>query len=596
MSEVLCCTPISLPKDLQFAAALDAIQINPVNAPLFHTGLEKSALTLMTQKYWGSGGVDLSVQFMDNPTQACRSKILAHMNAWNEFCNVRFRETNGQGDVRIDRGPSGYWSYLGTDIRMIPKNQPTMNLQGFTENTSDSEYRRVVRHEVGHCFVGETLIDCPRDLKKYPLGIPIKDLVGKNPWVYAWKDGKLTIKKASRVWMSKKSAKVIRVKLKTGGPKQRKYLPPLELVGTPDHKILLSDGLTWKELGQLKPGDRLCSLYRQSNGQRSRIQWTGSSRIREHVFVCQEIYGERPENHDAHHKNENKLDQTPENLEWKDEFLHHSEHAKGKKRSPESIEKTAAFWRGRKHTDATRLKMSESGKNKPPMSEETRAKISMASKGRIPSEETLKKRSEAMILFYSKGNRSGMFGKKDSDETRAKKSASVKAAHARRMALSNHVVVSIEEVEELHDVFDMTVPGADNFVANGVVVHNSMGFPHEHQTAEVIAFLDQNKVLSYFMQTQGWSAAEVRAQVLTPLDKRTITGTTPDVKSIMCYQFPGSLTKNGQPIPGGTDFTSTDRDFARSIYPKATVHPVGTAFNKLTITVLPDGSISSVKE
>lgn len=276
MSEIICCTPMSLPKDLQLAAALDALTINPVNAPLSHTGLDKGFLTLMTQKYWGAAGVDLSVQFMDNPTQACRSKILAHMNAWNEFCNVRFRETNGQGDIRIDRGPSGYWSYLGTDIRMIPKNQPTMNLKGFTENTSDSEYRRVVRHETGH----------------------------------------------------------------------------------------------------------------------------------------------------------------------------------------------------------------------------------------------------------------------------------------------------------------------------------TLGYPHEHQTAEVIALLDQNKVLSYFMQTQGWSAAEVRAQVLTPLEKRSITGTTPDVKSIMCYQFPGSLTKSGQPIPGGSDFTATDRDFAGKIYPLAVAPPpppVNPGFQKVTITVLPDGSVTSSK-
>ena len=51
---------------------------------------------------------------------------------------------------RISRGSEGYWSYLGTDIRLIPRNRPTMNLQGFTMNTSESEYKRVVRHETGH--------------------------------------------------------------------------------------------------------------------------------------------------------------------------------------------------------------------------------------------------------------------------------------------------------------------------------------------------------------------------------------------------------------------------------------------------------------
>ena len=45
---------------------------------------------------------------------------------------------------------SGYWSYLGTDVLHIPVDQQTMNLQGFTERTPESEYRRVVRHETGH--------------------------------------------------------------------------------------------------------------------------------------------------------------------------------------------------------------------------------------------------------------------------------------------------------------------------------------------------------------------------------------------------------------------------------------------------------------
>lgn len=276
MNEIICCTPVALPTHLRLAAALDALQINPVNAPLFHTGLDKQFLTLMTGKYWGSSGVDLSVQFLDNPTQACRRRILEHMNAWNEFSNVKFRETSGVGDVRIDRGPSGYWSYLGTDIRMISKNQPTMNLQNFTENTPETEYRRVVRHEAGH----------------------------------------------------------------------------------------------------------------------------------------------------------------------------------------------------------------------------------------------------------------------------------------------------------------------------------QLGFPHEHQTAEVISMLDRDRVISFFMQTQGWSSQEVMAQVLTPLDKRTITGTTPDIKSIMCYHFPGHITKTGQPIPGGSDFTQTDREFAAKIYPKSFNPPINPpeGFKKITITVLQNGTVSSIKE
>ena len=36
----------------------------------------------------------------------------------------------------------------------------------------------------------------------------------------------------------------------------------------------------------------------------------------------------------------------------------------------------------------------------------------------------------------------------------------------------------------------------------------------------------------------------------------------------MCYQIPGTITKDGRPIPGGKDINPTDFKFAGSIYPK----------------------------
>ena len=36
----------------------------------------------------------------------------------------------------------------------------------------------------------------------------------------------------------------------------------------------------------------------------------------------------------------------------------------------------------------------------------------------------------------------------------------------------------------------------------------------------------------------------------------------------MCYQIPGSITKDGQPIVGGLDIDPSDFSFAQSIYPK----------------------------
>src|SRR5205085_9682528 len=66
---------------------------------------------------------------------------------------VIFVETGTDPQVRIARESGengGYWSYLGTDILHIPKNEPTMNLEVFSMSTAESEYHRVVRHETGH--------------------------------------------------------------------------------------------------------------------------------------------------------------------------------------------------------------------------------------------------------------------------------------------------------------------------------------------------------------------------------------------------------------------------------------------------------------
>lgn len=108
-------------------------------------------IAVLRGAYWGEKGVDLSVQFLDNPDAETRRMILdaeIGANAWGKTANVRFRETNQQGQIRITRDRSGYWSFLG--VQLLGVQGPTMNLQSFTSRTPVSEYRRVVKHEFGH--------------------------------------------------------------------------------------------------------------------------------------------------------------------------------------------------------------------------------------------------------------------------------------------------------------------------------------------------------------------------------------------------------------------------------------------------------------
>src|SRR5689334_1319983 len=140
-----------------------SVDINPANeqerrvferTPIGRRGGPRRLAVVIGRK-WPETGVQLSVQFLDNPPRDLRTRILKHMNAWSKTANVRFDETNETGEVRIARldapeDMAGYWSYVGTEISAIDKDQPTLNLEGFTMKTSEAEFKRVVRHEAGH--------------------------------------------------------------------------------------------------------------------------------------------------------------------------------------------------------------------------------------------------------------------------------------------------------------------------------------------------------------------------------------------------------------------------------------------------------------
>ena len=157
------CIPRAVPAHARTRAAQIAIETNPENRPPdlpegdLPAGTEGDRLALDIRRYWGRKGVRLTVGFIDTPDQALRDRIISHLNAWNARANVTFTASNVDPQVRIARftaaeapNMDGYWSYLGTDILTIPKDEPTMNLEAFTMATRDSEFHRVVRHEAGH--------------------------------------------------------------------------------------------------------------------------------------------------------------------------------------------------------------------------------------------------------------------------------------------------------------------------------------------------------------------------------------------------------------------------------------------------------------
>lgn len=156
-------------------------------------------------------------------------------------------------------------------------------------------------------------------------------------------------------------------------------------------------------------------------------------------------------------------------------------------------------------------------------------------------------------------------------------------------------VPSREPTMSLQD-FTMKTPESE---FKRVVRHetgHTLGFPHEHLRADLVARLDPAKTLAYFAKTQGWSEQETKAQVLTPISDSALIATAhADPTSIMCYQLPGTITRDGKPIAGGLDIDAMDGAFAAKVYPKGTLPTGGASAGKLRVSLIVDGESRSAQ-
>ncbi len=95
-------------------------------------------------KLWMNGST-LCVRFLGG-TAAQQAKVKEQAAWWTAHANLRFDFNNApDAEIRIAFDPNnGAWSYVGTDNRSIPLDQPTMNL-GFMDGGTTA-------HEFGHAI------------------------------------------------------------------------------------------------------------------------------------------------------------------------------------------------------------------------------------------------------------------------------------------------------------------------------------------------------------------------------------------------------------------------------------------------------------
>ncbi|NJR53090.1 MAG: hypothetical protein HC780_29580, partial [Leptolyngbyaceae cyanobacterium CSU_1_3] len=141
---------IEIPSDLSEEARNIAIAENPDNELVVPSiPASKNRLALQTGKKWKPGRT-LRVKFLDGDPRV-QQKVAAIAQQWSQYANIRFSFGNHpKAEIRISFQQKGHWSTNGTDALLLPQNQPTMNYEGLTPNTPDTEYTRVVLHEFGH--------------------------------------------------------------------------------------------------------------------------------------------------------------------------------------------------------------------------------------------------------------------------------------------------------------------------------------------------------------------------------------------------------------------------------------------------------------
>ena len=111
---------------------------------------QRAALLLSAK--WNVGDV-IRIRFLGG-SPALQDRVKSVAKEWTSLANLTFNFVkSGPADVRIAFMPGkGSWSYLGTMCRRIDEPDPTMNYGWLTDDSPESEVRRVVLHEFGHAL------------------------------------------------------------------------------------------------------------------------------------------------------------------------------------------------------------------------------------------------------------------------------------------------------------------------------------------------------------------------------------------------------------------------------------------------------------
>ncbi|WP_375181990.1 M12 family metallopeptidase [Chryseobacterium sp.] len=120
----------------------------------FHAGV-------LNDKIWknlpknSKGQQLINVRFIGG-TEFVQKKVIEYAKKWESYANIEFKfydisnDPNLNPEIKISfvKG-KGSWSYLGSDSKLV---SPSMNYGWLNDNTSETEFSRVILHEFGHAL------------------------------------------------------------------------------------------------------------------------------------------------------------------------------------------------------------------------------------------------------------------------------------------------------------------------------------------------------------------------------------------------------------------------------------------------------------
>ena len=334
------------------------------------------------------------------------------------------------------------------------------------------------------CLTGDTLIDVARDETEYPSGIPIKNLVGTEGYVFGVdpNTGIPVAKKYHDVRLTGKLAPVVKITLdayKTSGGNRRYETTYLRC--TPEHQILVRTHwhvYEWIQAKDLKPGMHLVYSRRATDTIRD---------VATHRVLAEEIFGSSAiQGMCVHHIDGNHFNNSPDNIELKTVSKHASDHRHDDYGYEESldVEYLVQLYNSGWNIDGIAKKYSCDSST---IKSRLEGLVEFRSQGESLHLNYLKENEQRDIEIcelYLRGYTSYEIGEYfDIHSTRVleilrSNGVKIRGSNDLRkwraqnpLPPLNHRVVSVE-YDGLADVYNMEVDDIENFFANDVIVHN----------------------------------------------------------------------------------------------------------------------------